>query len=163
MGLQINSLRNGTGNFGATTGQQDLVINFRRRRPPGWYRFRTTYRNLTKIALAMDRARWSGAECTEYGLSVREPEHLMLARPCDRRVEQASDADPVWQSTFDGGFDEVRCQEGQRDRHVDVARAASLPCGDAVDCRGAGLDLGQPSPSARDCGDELPPGVGADR
>src|SRR5262249_50705795 len=26
--------------------------------------------------------------------SVREPEHLMLARPHDRRVEQAGDADP---------------------------------------------------------------------
>jgi hypothetical protein len=29
----------------------------------------------------------------------------MLTRPRDRRVEQARDADPVWQSTFDGGFD----------------------------------------------------------
>jgi hypothetical protein len=85
---------------------------------------------------------------------VREPEHLMLARPRDRRVEQAGDADPVRQSTFDGGLDEARCQEGQRDRHVDVALAAGLPCGDAVDCCGAGPDLGQPLPSARDYGDD---------
>ena len=45
----------------------------------------------------------------------------MLARPADRRVEQAGDADPVWQPTFDGGLDEARRQEGQRDRHMDVA------------------------------------------
>jgi hypothetical protein len=35
---------------------------------------------------------------------VREPEHLMLARPRYRRVEQAGDADPVRQSTFDGAL-----------------------------------------------------------
>jgi hypothetical protein len=95
---------------------------------------------------------------------VREPENLMLARPRDRRVEQAGDADPVLQPPFDGGLDEARCQEGQRDRHVDVARAAALPCGDGVDCRGAGLDLGQPLPPASDGGDggdELDSGVGA--
>jgi hypothetical protein len=30
-------------------------------------------------------------------------------------------------------------EESQRDRHVDVARAAGLPCGDAVQCRSAGF------------------------
>jgi hypothetical protein len=40
----------------------------------------------------------------EAGVSVREPQHLKLARPRDRRVEQARDAGPVWQSPFDGGF-----------------------------------------------------------
>jgi hypothetical protein len=35
----------------------------------------------------------------------------MLARPRDRRIEQAGDADPVWQSTFDGGLDEGRREE----------------------------------------------------
>ena len=65
--------------------------------------------------------------CTERRASVREPQHLMLARPRDRRVEQAGDADAMWQSTFDGGFDEARCEEGKRDRHADVAFAASLP------------------------------------
>jgi len=66
----------------------------------------------------------------------------MLARPRDRRVEQAGDADPVWQSTFDGGFDQVRREEGERDRHMDVALAAGAPSGDVVDCRGAGLICG---------------------
>jgi hypothetical protein len=40
--------------------------------------------------------------------SVRQ--HLLLTRPCDRCVEQAGDADPVWQPTCDGGFDEARCE-----------------------------------------------------
>jgi hypothetical protein len=39
---------------------------------------------------------------------VREPEHLVLARPPNRRVEQAGDTDPMWQSTSDGGLDEAR-------------------------------------------------------
>jgi hypothetical protein len=102
------------------------------------------------------------SRCTEHGASVRQPEHLMLARPRDRRVEQAGDADSVWQSALDGGLDEARCQEGQRDRHIDVALAAGLPSGDAVDGRSAVLDLRQPLPPARDCGDELDPGVGSE-
>jgi hypothetical protein len=93
---------------------------------------------------------------------VREPEHLVLARPADRRVEQAGDADAVRQPTLDSGCDEARGQERQRDRHVDVAPAAGLPCRDGVDCRGSGLDLGQPLPPARDGGDELGPSVGPD-
>jgi hypothetical protein len=99
----------------------------------------------------------------EHGVSMREPEHLMLVRPRDRRIEQAGDADPVWQPTFDGGLDEARREERQRDCHIDVALAAGFPCRDAVDCCGADLDLGQPPPSARNRGDELDPGVGADR
>jgi hypothetical protein len=95
--------------------------------------------------------------------SMREPEHLVLARPADRRVEQAGDADPVRQSAFDGGLDEARREEGQRDGHVDVALAAGLPCGDTVDCYGVGLDLGQPLPSARNRGDELRASIGADQ
>jgi hypothetical protein len=33
----------------------------------------------------------------------------------------------LWQPAFDGCFDEVRCEEGQRNRHIDVALAAGLP------------------------------------
>ena len=95
--------------------------------------------------------------------SVREPEHLVLVCPRDGRIEQAGNADPVRQSAFDGGFDETRCEEGEGDRHVDVALAAGLTCRDAVDCYGSGLNLGQLLPSARDGGDELDPCVGADR
>ena len=103
------------------------------------------------------------SRCTECGASGREPQHLMLTRPRDRRVEQAGDADPVWQSIFDGGFDEAWREESQRYRHADVALATRLPCGDAVDRRGTGLDFGQPLPSPRDCANELEPALRAHR
>jgi hypothetical protein len=131
-------------------------------RDEGSARNGTTNSQPDRDCVAMDRTcRWGTA--ARNTPSVRQPEPQVLARPRDRRVEQAGDADPVWQSAFDGGFDEARREEGQRDRHIDVALAAGLPRGDAVDCCGAGLDLGQPLPSARDGGDELDPGVGADR
>jgi hypothetical protein len=78
-----------------------------------------------------------GRCCTEEG-SIRQSQHLMLARPHSRRIEEASDSDPLRQSTFDSGFDEARRKEGQRDSHVDVTLAAGLPCGDAFDCGSAG-------------------------
>jgi hypothetical protein len=90
---------------------------------------------------------------------VREPQHLVLVRPPDGRIEQAGNADPVRQPTFDGGFDETWREEGERDRHIDVALAAGLAIGNVVDRRGAGLDLGQPPPAPRNRGDELGPGV----
>jgi hypothetical protein len=96
-------------------------------------------------------------------LSEHQPEHLMLARPRDGRIEQTGDADAVRETTFQGGFDEVRCQECGRYRHVDVALAAGLPRGNVVDCGSGGLDLGQPLPSARNRVDELDPDIGADR
>src|SRR5277367_1104837 len=95
-----------------------------------------------RLPLPRTGTRWSGTAARNRP-SVREPEHQVLARPRDRRVEQAGDADPVWQSAFDGGLDATRREEGQRDRHVDVALAAGLPCRDAVECRSAGLDLEQ--------------------
>jgi hypothetical protein len=95
--------------------------------------------------------------------SVREPQHLLLTRPCDRCIEKAGDTDSARQATIDSGLDEAWREESQRYRHADVAPAAGLPCGDAVDRRGTGLDFGQPLPSPCDCGDELDPGIGADR
>jgi hypothetical protein len=68
--------------------------------------------------MAASRAR-GGEAASEFArpkgrrLSVREPEHLVLAGPADRRVEQAGDADPAGQPAFDGGYDEARGQEGQ--------------------------------------------------
>jgi hypothetical protein len=56
-------------------------------------------------------------------------------------AHRTGDADPSRQSTVDGGLDEARGQEGQRDRHVDVTLAAGFPFGDGVDRRSAGLDL----------------------
>ena len=95
--------------------------------------------------------------------SLRQSQHLMLRRPGDGRVEQAGDADPVRQSAIDSGRDKIRCKEGERDRHVDMSLAAGLPCRNVVERCNAGLDLGQPLPTARDRGNEPRPGVGADR
>jgi hypothetical protein len=39
--------------------------------------------------------------------SVREPQHLLLTRPCDRCIEEAGDADSARQPTIDGGLDEA--------------------------------------------------------
>src|ERR1700722_10448121 len=95
--------------------------------------------------------------------SVGETEQLMLTRPSDGRVEQAGNADATGEPAVDGRLDEVRCEEGERDRHLDVSLAASLPSGDAVDRRDTGRDFGQPLASSRDCSDELDPNIGADR
>jgi hypothetical protein len=73
--------------------------------------------------------------------SMRETQHLMLTRPSDRRIEQAGDADAARQPTVNGCLDQPRCKEGQRDRHLNMALAAGFACGDALDCRGAGLDF----------------------
>jgi hypothetical protein len=46
---------------------------------------------------------------------VREPQHLLLTRPCDRCVEEAGDTDSARQPTIDSSLDE------ERYRHADVA------------------------------------------
>jgi hypothetical protein len=75
-------------------------------------------------------------------LSVREPQHLVLGRPRKVRIDQAGNADPVRQSTFGVGSDKTRRKGGEGDRHIDVALAAALAIGNALDGRGASLDLG---------------------
>ena len=45
--------------------------------------------------------------------SQRQSEHLVLSRPCDRRVEQTGGSDAVWQPALDRGCDQARCQEGE--------------------------------------------------
>jgi hypothetical protein len=45
--------------------------------------------------------------------SVREPQHLLLTRPCDRCIEEAGDTDSARQPTIDSLFDEAWREEGQ--------------------------------------------------
>jgi hypothetical protein len=45
----------------------------------------------------------------EEPASMRESQHLMLTRPCDRRIEQAGDSDSARQPTIDSGLDEAWC------------------------------------------------------
>ena len=62
----------------------------------------------------------------------------MLTRPLHGRVERAGDADAVRQPAFDRN--QIRGEEGEPDRHVDVAFAAILVGGNFInagDCRGS--------------------------
>jgi hypothetical protein len=42
------------------------------------------------------------------------------------RIAEPLDADAAGQATFYGCFDKVGCEEGERDRHVDLPNAAPL-------------------------------------
>jgi hypothetical protein len=47
-------------------------------------------------------------------------------------ITQPLDSDTAWQTTFDGGTHEVRREERERYRHVDLTHAALLTCGDLL-------------------------------
>jgi hypothetical protein len=87
----------------------------------------------------------------------------MLSGPYCRAIEHASNTNSVWKATLDRSLDEARCEESQRNRHVDMPRAAVLPSRDVVDRRRTRLDLGEPEPPARDRGDEFGPRLHPDR
>jgi hypothetical protein len=70
---------------------------------------------------------------SRYAAPLRDTQQFLLAPPQCRRVEQAGDAYAMRQPTLDGSSDETRRQEGQRNRHVDMPLAASLPSRDVVD------------------------------
>jgi hypothetical protein len=87
-----------------------------------------------------------------------------LARPLGRGIAQASNADAVRQSSFDGSLDEIGREEGERDRHIDLANAAFFPCSNLLDTGDtAGNDLIKPAPAARNRRDQRGAGLGADR
>jgi hypothetical protein len=67
-----------------------------------------------------------------------ETEDLALARPFGREVEQPGDPYAMRERAFDGRFDKFGCQECERDRFVDFARATSLSFCDAF-CRGGSI------------------------
>jgi hypothetical protein len=56
----------------------------------------------------------------------------MLAGPFGRLVGEARHPHSMRQAAFDGSFHQVRRQEGQRDRHVDLAGAAPSAPGEVV-------------------------------
>jgi hypothetical protein len=53
--------------------------------------------------------------------AVWKTEHLVLARPPGRDIAETGNSNPARQATFDGHFDQIGCQKGERDRHVDIA------------------------------------------
>ena len=50
-----------------------------------------------------------------------QPQHLTLTRPFDGEVAESGHAHSVGKSPIDGRLDEVRCKEGERDRHIGLA------------------------------------------
>ena len=57
--------------------------------------------------------------------------HLVLLGPCGGQVGEAGNAHAMWKSTVNRRFDEIRCEERKRDRHVDLADAAPLAFGNS--------------------------------
>jgi hypothetical protein len=58
-----------------------------------------------------------------------------LPAPFGWRIAEPLDTDAAGQTTFDRCLDQVGREEGKRDRHVDMPRAALLPDADFLDGR----------------------------
>jgi hypothetical protein len=61
-----------------------------------------------------------------WRLLRRKAEHLVLAGPFGRQIAEAGHSHATRESSFDRRLDEVRREEGERDRHVDISNAAPL-------------------------------------
>ena len=67
---------------------------------------------------------------------------LVLAGPLRWQVGEASNAYVMGEPAVDGGFDQIGRKESQRNCHIDLARTAVFPHGDAVcSCRWISDDL----------------------
>ena len=91
----------------------------------------------------------------------RKAKHLVLPGPLQGKVGKSSDSYSVWQSTLDGGLDEIGCKEGHRDHHVDLSGATPFPF-----CNGLGIrrcvsdQFIEPVTPALSSKNRLVPGVG---
>jgi hypothetical protein len=93
-------------------------------------------------------ARWSVS-------ARRKAEGFELQAPLRWRVAQPFDAESPWQPPFDRSLDETGCEEGKRDRRVDVALAALLTRRDLSHIGDfARYDLVEPAVPSRDRTDE---------
>ena len=80
-----------------------------------------------------------------------QPERLELLAPLCGSITKSFDADAAGQSTFDGCPDQIRCQERQRDGHVDLTRATFLTRRDLLNVRDrARHNLVKPVPTPGD-------------
>jgi hypothetical protein len=96
-------------------------------------------------------------------LLVGETEDLALTRPFGGQVEQASDAHAAGKSALDRSLHEIGREECERDRLVDLPRAAALGLGDAFSCYFWIRDqLIEPTTPARDGGYQGGAGLGPD-
>jgi hypothetical protein len=64
--------------------------------------------------------------------------HLVLLGPCGGQVGETGNAHAMWKSTVNRRFDEIGREERKRDRHIDLADAASLAF---RNCFGAGYPV----------------------
>src|SRR6266699_1860382 len=78
------------------------------------------------------------------------------AEPFGRRIAETGNSNSARQTTFDSRLDQIGCEEGERDRHVDFADTALLARGDLFDiCCSASGDFIEPAPTAVNSGDPL--------
>ena len=78
-------------------------------------------------------------------------EHPVLTRPFGGAIAEAGNSNAARQATFDRRLDQIGCEKGERDRHVDLAEAALLARGDLLDIgHGAGRDFIGPAPTTGD-------------
>ena len=73
-------------------------------------------------------------------------EHLVLAGPFSRQVGETGNSHAAWESSMDGGLDEVGREKGERDCHVHLPHAAALTFGDAFSiCSRIGNEFVEPT------------------
>jgi len=65
-----------------------------------------------------------------------QSEGFELSTPFRGSVAEPLDTDAAGQTAFDCCFDEIRCEERERDGHIDLSYAAFLACGDLLDVSG---------------------------
>src|SRR6266550_1906290 len=98
-------------------------------------------RSLLPAEVAIASGLWAPQTRSWLGLSYdehrpgshRQTEHRVLARPLGRSIAQTRDANPARQSPLDGTLHEFGCEEGERDRHIDLSNAAFLARGNLLD------------------------------
>ena len=97
-------------------------------------------------------------------LRAWKAEYLVLTRPLGRAIAETGNSKSARQATFDGHFDQIGCEEGQRDRHIDLADAAFFARGDLFDIsHGARDDFIEPAPATSARRDELGAGLRTNR
>ena len=95
-------------------------------------------------------------DAVRMSLLCNQTQHLTLTRPFDGEVAESGHAHSVRKPPIDRRRDEVRCEERERDRHVDLPRGAVLTFGDAFRIRGGiGHEFIKPtSPACNRCDQE---------
>ena len=88
----------------------------------------------------------------------------MLLRPVGRKIDQPRDAEPSRQRSRDGGFDNIRREESERQDRARRSFREALPLGDEFEPgRLIGQDFLEPASASGDGGEKLSSRLGADR